>query len=371
MATLNDCNRQWSSRPDDERFVSLDDLRAHVQGQRERSKGLVLSTRSFQVAPVGNTTHDALAVVTERGFAAPTHWSFGQLASLAGAPAGYLRELPAEMAADCINYGLSKRDAEDVGMLVRHEESGNIVLAAATGPAYGRVWNSDIVDALRQRFGDGLEGDWRVPGEFGRRVIVTKANTTLYASDRDLWVFLANEDHRIELPGRRNGEPGTLARGFFVWNSETGAKTFGLKTFLFDYVCQNRMVWGAEGVQEFTIRHTQSAPAKFVELVQPALAAYAQSSTSGVLSAIEGARSHRLATGATLAARNETVEAFLARRFTRGQARAIMAAHLADEGRPVETRWDAAVGATAYARSIPHQDARVEVETRAGLLLAA
>jgi len=29
---------------------------------------------------------------------APTHWSFGQLASLVGAPAAYLRQLPAPLA---------------------------------------------------------------------------------------------------------------------------------------------------------------------------------------------------------------------------------------------------------------------------------
>jgi hypothetical protein len=28
----------------------------------------------------------------------PTHWSFGQLASLVGAPAAYLRQLPAPLA---------------------------------------------------------------------------------------------------------------------------------------------------------------------------------------------------------------------------------------------------------------------------------
>jgi hypothetical protein len=40
-----------------------------------------------------------------------------------------------------------------------------------------------------------------------------------------------------------------------------------------------------------------------------------------------------------------------------------------DEGRPIETVWDAVTGATAYARSIPWQSDRVEFETQAGGLL--
>ena len=109
----------------------------------------------------------------------------------------------------------------------------NGTLRAATGPQYGRVWNADVVAMLIDRFGDGVTGDWRVPGEFGRRVTVDRRNTTLFASDRDMFVFLADEDRRIEVAGRN------LARGFFVWNSEEGGKSLGAGFYLFDYVCAN------------------------------------------------------------------------------------------------------------------------------------
>ena len=44
-------------------------------------------------------------------------------------------------------------------------------------------------------------------------------------------------------------------------------------------------------------------------------------------------------------------------------------AHELEEGRPIETRWDAVVAATAVARGIEHQDERVALERRAGDLL--
>ena len=42
-----------------------------------------------------------------------------------------------------------------------------------------------------------------MPGEFGKKVTVDRENTTLFASDRNMFVFLADEDRRIEVAGRR------------------------------------------------------------------------------------------------------------------------------------------------------------------------
>jgi hypothetical protein len=323
---------------------------------------MALPSRSIHAAPVeGDETRKQLVVVGPDGApTVPTNWAFGQLAGRVQAPAGYLRTLPADLAADALNYGLFKRPVEDMGVLLR--QNGGSELAAVTGPNYGRVWNADVTKALVDRFGDGITGDFTVPGEFGKAVDVTKANTTLFASDRDMFVFLADEKHRIDLPGRRPGLTGSLARGFFVWNSEVGSKTLGIGTFLFDYVCCNRMVWGAEGYQEITLRHSVSAPTRWIEEVAPAIEAYANKSTDSITTAIEAARSARLDP--------DKVDEFLTKRFTRGQAVAIKAAHMADEDRPIETLWDVSVGATAYARGIKFQDDRVDIERKAGRIMA-
>ncbi len=217
--------------------------------------------------------------------------------------------------------------------------------------------------ALRDRFGDGVTGQFTVPGEFGEAVEVTKANTTLFAGEREMFVFLADEHNRIEVANRRNGQAGEMVRGFFVWNSEVGSRTLGIATFLFDYVCCNRIVWGAEGYQEITVRHTISAPDRFVEEVAPAIEAYANKSTASITAAIDAARAARL--------EPDKVEEFLRTRFTKGQATGIMAAHLAEEDRPIETLWDVAVGATAYAKGIKWQDDRVDVERVAGKIMAS
>jgi hypothetical protein len=357
---LTQASRQWATRPSDERFVSLTDLDAHCQQLRQRSAAKIVSSRRLEIVPREDDSR-ALMLTGPNGAAVNvTHWAFGQLAQRAGAPAGYLRDLPAPLAADCVNYGLKfHRDVEDLGVLLTQSDSGVADARAVTGPNYGRIWNSTITHALVERFGDGITGNFRVPGEFGKAIDVTKANTTLYASDRDMFVFLADEQNRIELPNRRDGKTGSLARGFFVWNSEVGASTFGVGLFLFDYACANRIVWGAEGYQEIRIRHTASAPDKWIEEVAPALEAYAHSSTAGVTEALLAAQSKKV----------DDLDTFLKSRFTSAQVSGIKAAHMADEQRPIESLWDVATGVTAYARGIAYQDERIKLEREAGKVL--
>lgn len=379
METLMQASREWASRPADQRFTSLTDLRDFSLAQRENSVSSVVSTRDIEVQPHQANEAFGITVETDAGKADPTNWAFNQLARLAGAPAGYLAKLPSPIASDAINYGLRfNRDAQDIGML---RTSGKVVgdgakgtldeiagdtlidhttIRAATGPQYGRVWNAEIASALVDRFGDGLTGDFRVPGEFGKAVDVTKENTTIYGSDRDVFVFLADEKNRVEMSNRRNGQGGSLARGFFVWNSEVGSSSIGAAFFLFDFACSNRIVWGAQDFTEIRLRHTASAPHKWLEEIAPVLGAYSEASAAPIETTIAEAQKKRV---------DDDLNAFLKKRFSGKEATAIQAAHEREEGRPIETIWDAVTGVTAFAKTIEHQDRRVHVERQAGKIL--
>ena len=363
MSTIMTASQQWLRRPADQRFTSLLDMQAFCDSQRDRSNGRVVSSRKLEVVPDAGSANGLLVAGPDGNGASTTNWSFGQLASRVKAPADYLRTLPSALVADNLNYGLRfNRDAEDIGVLLTQtgEQQAPIQLRAVTGPNYGRIWDADIVRALVDRFGDGVTGQFKVPGEFGKDVAVTKENTTLYASDRDMFVFLADEKNRIEVPNRRNGETGSLARGFFVWNSEVGKTSYGLAMFLFDYACSNRIVWGATEFQEIRGAHTSSAPDKWIERVEPAILAYANASATPVMAAIEAAQKKRV----------DDIDTFLKnRRFNNAQIVNIKAAHLADEGRPMETLWDITTGITAMARNLPHQDSRIEWEREAGEIM--
>lgn len=369
MTTLTQASRQWASRPADERFLSPTELRQKVAGERERSISTVVSSRRIEVQPHPIDPIKGITIAGDDTMVDPTHWAFGQLANLAGAPASYLRKLPAPLVADAMNYGLRfMRDAEEIGILRTEAETvgdaGTIIehtqLRAATGPRYGRVWNEEIVTALEQKFGDGRTGAFRVPGEFGQQVEITRANTTIYGSDRDIFVFLADEENRIEVQNRRGGRSGSLARGFFVWNSEVGSQSIGAAFFLFDYVCQNRIVWGVEDFKEIRLRHSKNAPDRWLEEITPVLMEYSNASAQPIAETIREAQRKRV---------DDDLERFLRNRFTTAEAKAIQAAHEREEGRPIETIWDVVTGTTAHAKTIEHQDARVDLERKGGKLL--
>src|ERR1700758_905949 len=363
--TLTQASQRWMSRPADERFASLIDMLAFKRRIKDSSRTQVLSSRGLEVYPAESDRHALLVQGPNGGLSTPTHWSFGQLCALASpgnSPASYFREtrMPAPMIADCLNFNLRfARGVEDIGVLLtRGDEFSE--LRSVNGPNYGRVYDADVVDSLVDKFGDGVSGQWRVPGEFGNRVTVTRDNTTLFASDRDMFVFLADEDNRIELPNRRAGKFGSFARGFFVWNSEVGKTTLGAGFFLFDYVCCNRIIWGADQCTEVRIRHTKGAPDRWLEEIVPVLQDYSEGSAKPVVQAIEDARSKRI---------EDELSTFLAKRFGKQMAPAIAAIHEVEEGRPIETLWDVTVAATAHARSLKNTDKRLEIERTAGELL--
>jgi hypothetical protein len=358
MTELFQASAQWASRPADERFVSLTALFDHFDLIRSQSAERVVRSNALTFEPTADNRGLLVRGPSGHPFA-PTHHAFGQLAQLAAAPAGYLRTMPSPIVADALNYGMKyQRTVDEIGVLL--QRNGSDVLRAATGPKYGRVWCNDITSTLIDRFGDGTRGAWRVPGEFGKAIEITKANTTIYGSDRDMFVFLADEQHKIEVPNSRTGsgaEP--LSRGFFCWNSEVGDKTLGIASFLFRYACCNRIVWGASGFKQISIRHTSGAPGRWLDEIEPVLTAYANGSARPVEDSIKAAQARKVT----------DVAEFLAERFGKRLAAPMMAVHQLEEGRPVETIWDAVQASTAYAKSLAHIDARVEIETRAGKLL--
>lgn len=362
---------EWFSRPDDEKYLSLSELYASVKGRAERSK-----TRTVESAAIRVEAHrddpEKLALVLPDAEApvAPTHWSFGQLASLVSAPAAYLRQLSAPLAGINLQYGLTNHRAEQVKTM--EVANGRTELRAVTGPDYGRIYDHELVAAVRRIAGDGV-GDtrWKVPGVldwstgvYNPMVDVTKDTTTLYASDRDVFIFLVDDMNPIEAGTLPDGSPDLFFRGFYCWNSEVGAKTLGIASFYLRAVCQNRNLWGVEDFQEITIRHSKYAANRFAHEAAPALASFADSSPQPFIQGIRSARER------VVARSDEDRTDFLRKRgFSKAETAKIVETVLAEEGRPPESVFDFVQGITAVARSKPQQDARLVMETRAKTLL--
>jgi hypothetical protein len=362
---------EWFSRPDDERFLSLDELMASVRGRAERSATRTVDSAAVRVeASREDPERLALMLPGAEAPLAPTHWSFGQLASLVGAPAAYLRQLPAALAGINLQYGLSSHRAEQIKTL--EAANGRTELRAVTGPDYGRIYDHELVAAVQRIAGNGV-GDtrWKVPGVLDWRtgvynplVDVSRDTTTLYASDRDVFLFLVDDLNPIETGRLPDGSPDLYFRGFYCWNSEVGAKTLGIASFYLRAVCQNRNLWGVEDFEEITIRHSKYAANRFAHEAAPALTRFADSSPMPFVNGVRQARER------IVARTDEDRAEFLRKRgFGKAETAKIIETVLAEEGHPPSSVFDFVQGITAMARTKPHQDARLELEGRAKKLM--
>lgn len=362
---------EWFNRPADERYLSLSELMASVQGRSERSRTRTVESAAIRVeASRDDAERLALVLPGADRPVAPTHWSFGQLAGIVGAPATYLRQLPAPLAGINLQYGLTAHRAEQVKTL--EVENGRVELRAVTGPDYGRIYDHELVAAVQKIAGNGT-GDtrWKIPGVldwstgiYNPRVDITSDTTTLYASDRDVFLFLVDDLNPIEAGRLPDGSPDLYFRGFYCWNSEVGAKTLGIASFYLRAVCQNRNLWGVEDFEEITIRHSKYAASRFAHQAAPALTRFANSSPMPFINGIRAAREKIVARSD-----DDRTEFLRKRGFSKVDTAKIIETVLAEEGRKPASVFDFVQGITAVARDKPHQDARLDLEGKAKKLL--
>jgi hypothetical protein len=362
---------EWFSRPDDERFLSLPELYNRVLGRAEQASTHVVESRTLRVeARSDEPERLSLMVPGREAPVAPTNWSFGQLCSLVGAPAGYLRELPAALAGINMQHGLLAHRGEHVKLL--ETSDGRAELRAVTGPDYGRIWDHELVAAVMRIAGNGT-GDtrWKVPGvldwgtmRYNPHVDVSRDTTTLYASDRDVFIFLVDDMHPIEAGKVPSGDPDLFFRGFYCWNSEVGSKTLGIATFYLRAVCMNRNLWGVENFEEINIRHSKFAANRFASQAAPALTHFADSSPAHFVAGIRAARER------IVARTDDDRASFLRNRgFSKADTNKVIATVLEEEEHPAASLYDFVQGITAVARTRTHQDDRLELEGRARKLL--
>jgi len=195
-------------------------------------------------------------------------------------------------------------------------------------------------------------------------VDITKDTTTLYASDRDVFLFLVDDTNPIEAGRLSDGSPDLYFRGFYCWKSEVGSKTLGIASFYLSAVCMNRNLWGVENFEQITIRHSKFAGQRFAYEATPALTGFANSSPAPFVAGIKAARER------IVARTDDDRDTFLRKSgFSKSETAKIIETVLAEENRKPESIFDFVQGITALARGKAHQDARLELEGRAKRLL--
>ena len=135
-------HREWARRPPDERYASVQQLYDAACARRSRIHERVADTGRLHVRVEDSETLVLEEYVADGHGTDLTHWSFEQLAGIAGAPPNYLRTLPAKIAADAINFGLDRCTRGEHQLYADVTEPWN--LHAITSPRYARVHHDEL-----------------------------------------------------------------------------------------------------------------------------------------------------------------------------------------------------------------------------------
>lgn len=355
-AVLGHANAQWSSRPADQSFLSVQALHDHVVARTEIAYEPKVPT-SYADLRVQAFEQD-IHLVGKTGVALPlSHWAFGQLSRAIGAPSDYLRDLPATLAAQNLNHGLAKRGegAGKAKLLIQTSSPAHI--RALTGPTYSRLWDQDVT----RRLLDLKYAGWEPAPETD---LLSGGKTVgLYASDHDVFGFMVDNDRRVfeSAPG------GGLSRGFMVANSEVGDKSFWLLTFLYSFICANHNIWGVDGVNEVRVRHIGKAGERGFAEMEVTLKQYAEASASDDEAKIKRCMAHQI--GKT---KDEVLDTLFGMKKVGLSRKMLTAAYdRAEEHQDwyiasPRSAWGIGNGITEMAREIQFADERVRVEQAAG-----
>lgn len=381
---LHAASRQWASRPADERFWTVQEMLDACRAYRERAR---TSTVQYNLLQCEDVAGDLALVGPTGARASLTHYAFGQLSQDVKAPADYLRTLPAPMARDCINLGIRKLDDDRQAALLFDAHGGEFSARCVTSEKYKRIWNHEIVERLipLQELG------WQVPPARPASADVNTRPATeadvlrlsrnnglavkvgdqiapagLYASDRDMFAFMVNEDARIE-----DGTDGGLGRGFFVSNSEVGDASLTITRFLYRYVCGNHIVWGAQNVSEIKIRHIGDANQRFGREFVAELKNYADASAAEDVNRITQAK--RFIIGDT---KDELLDKLFGLKRIGLSRKALESAYKYAELESAENRtgsphsaWGFAGGITRLAQESTYASERTKLDRAAGRVL--
>jgi hypothetical protein len=350
-------NYQWSTRPDDQRFTSLHDMRDRCKAYADNAREAETSWKDLRVeAADGN-----LRLVGKAGVpAVVSHYAFGQLAQRANAPAEYLRALPPTLAAQNANYGLAQRTEEGTARLLFHAND-TLVLRAATGKVYERVWNWEVCDRLLVLESEG----WTPPLPRPDLVIADDPRSNapdLYASDHDMFAFLASPDVRIA-----DGSEGGLMRGLIVTNSEVGDRSLGVMRFLYRYLCGNHIIWGAQDVQEIRLAHRGDIRSKF-DAWQVEARRYLNESAREDEAKIETAKTTLIGLD-----KDQVLDKLFGIRsvgLSRKQLTAGYDAVVQDEDGDPRSVWGMVNGLTRASQATPYADQRTELDRAAGKVMS-
>lgn len=363
---LYEASKQWSTRPNDQRFATLTSLfaatRRHADLAVERKDITLGSLRAVEV-------DGEVGLQRESGIVARlSNWAFGQVARVAKAPADFLRELPAEETVRLLNLRLALKGKDSRINVLFHELTEGLLIRAFTSDIYSRIWNYEVTERLLDYEAKGWVPARPTMAQFvasgqdaaGRPL---EQSAALYASDHDMFAFILHPDRVV----KEEGNPQGLLRGLIAINSEVGASKIKLMKFFFREMCGNHIIWGAEDVTEMSARHVGQVRDNFA-LWSAEVVKYLDASPVEDEARVRTAKRKLIA-----GTKDEVLDALFGKKSL-GLSRKLLTtaydAVVVDQDGSPNSYWGMAQGLTRASQAIPFADERTKVDVAAGKVLA-
>lgn len=364
--TIDDAHRQWATRPAEEAVHTVDDLVTRTQRVRALSRTKAnIPWESLRVEADGQE----LALVGKGGTPAYLgNWAMGQLASVAGAPAGYLSKLPAQLAAECLTHGLKQGvERDNAASLLVTVSPGRLDARAILTDRYERVWDAEIAERIATICQKGTWG----PAQAFRSASTAQVSHAWgtpkplplgWVGDRSMFALLVDYEGSVTTKAGQK-----LARFVMLENSEVGARAVKATLGLLDFVCGNMIMWGCSDVYEARFRHTKNVHEKLHALSAPMTARLGSGEQDKLLTSIAGASATLLGED-----KDSVVERVVAR--TKLPKQTVIAAYGRVEatsryGDP-RSAWGMVQGLTEESQGATFADDRIDIDRAAAKLLA-
>ena len=399
------CNRMMFHAPDEAKFRTFADLRAHAGAQRARSKEVEVDLSKFLFAHKDGRDY---VYVDDYNFRL-TNLFYKQVSNEAGVRIEVLEQLKPSTRINVLNelwepWRNGRKDVQgneissERKLLIEANESDGFDVRAMNGARYERLWDDEVLNEVERHL---LPNGW-VPAyptfNIDPATPVDKRDKALIRTDRYSFSFYFTEpkfkagdgfsDQKVSgmqgsagiaaaqgfppPPSAMAGKPpamddglGGLRKGIMVYNGETGHKSFGWQMFLFRNVCCNFNIWDLSEGRTKRVRHTKSVRDAFEVFKEDC------KNLSGALSDQEYSF---LAKAAKTVFANEDEDAIKRLNrlgVTNANARAgVEAAHLDINGGNLSV-WSVVNGLTWHAKELENEDDRVALSMQAGDVLNA
>lgn len=363
MNMITTAASQYANRPKDESYPDLASMIAAAEYERIHSKEVGYNLRDLSVVADAGINR-GIRLQSPKGAATVSHYAFGQLARMIGAPAGYLRSLAPSITADALNYGIQHNApvGQTASLLVKANGEGPHV-RSITSETYSRVWDAQLYDAAdRMVFQQGTNrGDqWIAPPTWAGDTAGT------WRGDRTSFVIRVDGGSIVNDPSIPNGD-GRMYRGLMIRNSEVGAASVLIERVLFQFICGNLNLWGAVIDKRYSRRHVGSHVLRDVvrEIAQTARE-WSQRSAAQDENIIAGLIDHELA-----ASRDAVVDELCSKTigYTREQAEQAYATCDQEFHASPRSYWGIAQGTTKLSQRADWQDDRLLLDQLAAKVL--